>query len=253
MRSLTLNRSDTLLGKALRLPLRLIPKQQVMTVRGGLNKDLKWIAGSSTHGCWIGTYEHDKQDVVRKFIQPGMRVFDIGANAGFYTLAFSRLVGEHGHVWAFEPFAENACNLLRHVQLNALRNVTLFQVAVSDRVGVTGFQISESNSMGKIARDMGAYQVPTVALDDLVFERGVPAPELMKMDVEGAESLVLAGACRILAQSRPVLFIALHGDDQARQCGEILHSCGYDVYQLNGEKITGRISGDEVYALPATY
>jgi FkbM family methyltransferase len=222
-----------------------------MKVRSGLNKGLKWIAGSSTHGCWIGTYEQDKQAILQEFIQPGMNVFDIGANAGFYTLAFSRLTGSRGHVWAFEPLAENAFNILRHLQLNRIHNVTLLQAAASDKSGLIGFRIFESNSMGRISREIQEYQIPTISIDELVLVHGIPAPEVIKMDVEGAESLVLAGARQTLARARPIIFIALHGDDQARQCREILESSGYDIHLLSGEKVTGMpIRSDEIYAVP---
>jgi len=55
--------------------------------------------------------------VLARLVQPGMRAFDRGANAGFYSLAFSHLVGEHGRGWALEPFAENVVNVRRHVRI----------------------------------------------------------------------------------------------------------------------------------------
>ena len=136
--------TNSFVGSILRLPLRLIQKGSVVSVRKGINQGMKWVVGTSIHGCWIGTYELDKQSVVERFVKPGMTVFDIGANAGFYTLAFSRLVGDSGHIYAFEPFAENANNILKHVALNALSNVSLMQMAVSDRQGVVGFHIAAS-------------------------------------------------------------------------------------------------------------
>jgi hypothetical protein len=83
----------TLLGKVLRLPLRLLPKGMVVPILTGPAKGQKWIVGSSNHGCWLGTYELEKQAVLERFVKPGMTVYDIGAQAGFYSLFFSRLVG----------------------------------------------------------------------------------------------------------------------------------------------------------------
>lgn len=117
-RSLVTAPRDTLRGRLLRLPLRLLPRGMVVSVRSGINHGLHWIIGSSTHGCWLGTYETHKQDAVRRLARPGMTIFDVGANAGFYTMAFSRLVGAKGRVYAFEPFAENVANLLKHVAIN---------------------------------------------------------------------------------------------------------------------------------------
>lgn len=243
-------RPNSILGWCLRFPLRLIPKDTVLKVRSGLNQDMKWIVGSSVHGCWIGTYELEKQAALAGMITAGMTVFDIGANAGFYTLAFSRLVGDKGHVWAFEPYAGNALNILRHIKLNRLQNATLLQVAVVNRTGVTGFQVAQNNSMGVIASE-GVYRVPSVTIDDLIADKIVPFPEVIKIDVEGAESLVLDGARTLLSKQRTRLFVALHGDKQRRDCLEILEFFGYRTYLLDGSTFgVGQLDCDEIYAVP---
>jgi FkbM family methyltransferase len=211
---------------------------------------MKWIVGSSVHGCWLGTYELEKQAALEKIIRPGMTVFDIGANAGFYTLAFSRLVGDKGHVWAFEPYAENAFNILRHIKLNHIRNVTLLQAAVVKKTGVTGFRVAVNNSMGIVTKE-GMYRVPAVSIDDLLADHTVPIPQVIKIDVEGAESLVLDGARTLLGKQCTQLFIALHGDQQKKICREILESLGYRIYLLDSTPFgDGQFISDEIYAEP---
>ena len=243
---------DTVLGTLLRLPLRAIPKRMTVKVRSGVNRGMNWIVGSSIHGCWLGNYESEKQSVLQRYVKLGMTVFDIGANAGFYTLAFSRMVGKEGRVCAFEPLAENANNILRHMDLNELRNVTLLQTAVADRNGVLEFSIAKNNAMGFITGQAhGPYKVPAVSLDNLIDDGVVPAPDVIKMDVEGAESLVLRGARKFLNRKRATIFVALHGDDQKRQCIEILRSSGYEIHLLNGQSvITDEFAGDEIFATP---
>lgn len=242
---------NSILGKALRLPFKLIPKRAVVSVRAGLNRGMRWIVGTSIHGCWLGTYEFDKQETIKQFVKPGMKVLDIGANAGFYTLAFSRLVGEQGHVWAFEPLAENADNILRHVALNRLQNVTLLQTAVTNRNGMIGFQIAGNNSMGFISDSNVTYKVPTVSLDHLFADEVIPLPDVIKIDVEGAEALVLEGAKNLLTLRKVVLFIALHGEKQKQLCQEILRSIHYDIFYLDGTKIKGTLlESDEIIATP---
>src|SRR5215475_14063057 len=103
----------TLPGKLLRLPLRLLPKRMVVRIHRGRAKGLKWIVGSSTHGCWLGTYELEKHLALERYVKPGMVVYDVGAQAGFFTLIFSRLV-DGGQVIAFEPLPENLDHLLFH-------------------------------------------------------------------------------------------------------------------------------------------
>ncbi len=220
-------------------------------MRSGINRGMKWIVGSSIHGCWLGTYELEKQSIIKRFVRPGMTVFDIGANVGFYTLAFSRLVGEEGHVWAFEPLAENASNILRHVNLNKLDNVTFLQAAVSDRNGIVGFNIGESNSIGSISQANALYKIPTIALDRLIADGVIPIPDLIKMDVEGAESLVLSGAKELFSRKKTTLFIALHSDDQQRKCAEFLRSSGYEIHLLDGQTAVGELTSDEIYATPS--
>src|SRR5438128_664952 len=99
--------NNGLLGKALRLPLRLIPSQARMRVLQGGLKGKTWIAGSCTHGCWLGTYEFEKQILFQQVVTEGSVLYDLGANVGFYTLLASSLVGSRGHVYAFEPVPNN--------------------------------------------------------------------------------------------------------------------------------------------------
>lgn len=241
---------QTVLGSLLRLPLRLVPGNAVVRVQSGVNRGLRWVVGSSDHGCWLGHYEQDKQEAIRRFLSPGMHVFDIGANAGFYTLASARLVGPSGQVWAFEPYAENARNLLRHVELNALGNVSVVQAAVASGAGISGFSIARSNSMGSIS-DTSAYLVPTLSVDEFCRQRRIAAPDLMKIDVEGAEQQVLEGARGVLSEGRTVIFLALHGPEQERRCIASLDALGYRLAYLDGQEARDRpLRSDEIVALP---
>jgi len=240
----------TVLGTLLRAPLRLVPARTVVRVRGGINRGLRWVVGSSVHGCWLGHYEQDKQDAIQLLLRPGMRVFDVGANAGFYTLAAARRIGSAGHVWAFEPYAENARNLLRHVELNALDNVTVVQAAVAARAEITGFLIAKNNSMGSIG-GQSIYLVPTLSIDEFCRQQGVDAPHLMKIDVEGAELQVLEGARAILAQHRTVVLLSLHGQELEDGCIAFLEGMQYRICYLNGQEARGRpLRSEEIVATP---
>ena len=241
----------SLLGRLLRLPLRLVPKRAVVTVRSGLNKGLHWIAGSSVHGCWLGHYEQEKQALATRLVQPGMKVLDIGANAGFYTLAFSHLVGKSGHVWAFEPIAANACKLSNHLALNEITNVTLIQAGVASGAGIAAFDTDFGDSEWRMSNRPGTYLIPTVSLDALVETGILPVPDFIKMDVEGAEASVLAGAKGILENGKTSFMIALHANEQLNQCLSQLLECRYRIYRLDGMQLeSGCGFADEIYALP---
>lgn len=240
--------ADTLLGSLLRAPLKLIPHDHVMKVRAGLNRGASWIAGASVHGCWLGTYEAAKQQLIAKLVKPGMTVWDVGANAGFYTLAFSRLVGPRGRVYAFEPLAQNAGNLLRHLQLNDVRNVVLVQAAVGSTEGTVGFQTAASNSMGRLSPEARSYLVPCLTLDGFLERHPEAAPDLIKIDIEGGESGLLEGGGKFLRQRDPVIVLALHGAEQYRRCAELLASSGYLLFRLDGTPLQGGELTDEIYA-----
>lgn len=252
MRAFRLSRLSptSFLGALLRFPLRAIPKSAVVRIRSGVNKGSRWIVGSSIHGCWLGHYEFEKQAVIRKLVKPGMRVFDVGANAGFYTLAFARLVGEGGHVWAFEPLAENLQNLRRHVALNEVGNVTVVQAAVSERTGVARFATAQSNAMGRLAGD-GNFDVPTVSLDEFCVETGIDCPDLIKLDIEGGESAALKGASRVIAQGKATILLALHGREHEKNCLPLLRAGRYVLQYLDGKPAQDEPLGrDEIVAFP---
>lgn len=239
----------TLFGRFLRLPLRLLPSRLMVPVLSGSNRGMTWGVGTSTHGCWLGFYEKDKQKLIARLVKPGMRVFDIGANAGFYTLALSRLLGERGKVWAFEPLAENVVNLRMHVETNNCSNVVVIQGAVSDILGISGFNIGSNNSIGALGGSQ-AYLVPTVTLDGLLASGHVEAPDIVKMDVEGAESKVLAGAAGLLQLRKTVWVVALHGDDQREAVIAAFRAHGYRVFCLDGAEVGEDFVGDEIWATP---
>src|SRR5260370_34744466 len=89
--------------RALRAPLRLLPRRLAIRIRQGPAQGMNWIVGAGIHDHWLGTYERDKQSAIVRFAKAGMTFYDVGAHAGFYTLTFSRLTGAAGRVYAFEP------------------------------------------------------------------------------------------------------------------------------------------------------
>lgn len=251
LNKLTQFSNASVFGRLLRLPLRCVPAGLALPILSGINRGMSWITGSATHGSWLGTYETDKQACLASLLKPGMVFFDVGANAGFYTLAAARLVGETGRVFAFEPLAENVTNLRKHIQLNALRNTAIVQAAVADENTLSGFDVAPSKAMGALGVN-GDYWVPTVSLDHALAHFGFPGPDVIKLDVEGAESRVLKGAATLLAAGKAVWLIALHGDAQRSLCMEILSSYHYRLTHLNGDALSPHDRAvDEIVAFPA--
>jgi FkbM family methyltransferase len=202
----------------------------------GKLKGKKWIVGSSNHGCWLGSYEFDKQRLFERTIKQGSIVFDLGGHVGFYTLLSSELVGPSGKVFVFEPLPRNLFYLKEHLLLNHVNNVTVIEAAVSDKDGVVSFDEGPSSSMGHLYSN-GKLQVRTVVLDDLISNREIPAPDYMKIDIEGAEFLALSGAKTMLEDSHPTIFLATHGSVVHQECSHLLQSLGYQLQPIDGRNL----------------
>jgi FkbM family methyltransferase len=239
----------TVLGKLLRLPLRLLPPEMPVIILQGKLKGKKWIAGSYKHSCWLGCYEFYNQRFVTSVVKPGTVFFDLGANVGFYTLLASVLVGEKGQVFAFEPLPRNLNYLERHLRFNNVKNVTVIKAAVSDHSGKTifydmgeeggGGQISSAfnskdnaNNTGNQTPCKATLPIDLVQLDSLVLEGKLPEPDYMKIDVEGAEADVLMGSQTILKTKHPIIFLSTHNSEVHHRCLRILDNLGYKCEPL---------------------
>lgn len=236
----------TCIGRLLRWPLQYLPRDLAVPIVQGTLKGQKWIVGSSTHGCWLGSYEFEKQELFVKTILPSNVVFDIGANVGFYTILASRLVREHGYVCAFEPLPRNLDYLKKHIQLNQCKNVRVFPVAVGDNSGPGCFEEGGDSSTGRLSLSSSGMAVSVVSLDDL-FSRGeIPLPDCVKIDIEGAELQALLGA-RVMLQARhPIIFLATHGDNVHQQCCRYLADLGYQLTPITGNSLS---ETDEILAI----
>jgi FkbM family methyltransferase len=197
----------------------------------------RWLVESFINlGFWLGTYEHKKQSLFVRTVTEGAVVYDVGAHVGFYTLLASVMVGPTGTVVAFEPLPRNLYYLHRHLSLNRCENVKVVEAAVAEENGTTLFSEGAHSTTGHISLK-GNIAVQKVALDELVLSGSIPAPEFIKIDVEGAELAVLTGARETLAIFAPVIFLSTHGTDIHRQCCEFLESAGYQLHDIRGKSI----------------
>jgi FkbM family methyltransferase len=142
--------------------------------------------------------------LLRRLLRPGMRVVDVGANIGYYLLFLARAVGSEGALCCLEPEPENLAELERNLRHNRIGNARILPFAA----GSEDSEVSLHPGInGKVADDgSGSLTVPLRRLDS-VLDGPV---ELIKIDVEGYEGHVLAGAERLLREHHPVLFIEVH-------------------------------------------
>ncbi len=232
----------SLIGKILRWPLRFIPEDFRMPIWQGKLRGKTWIVGSGTHGYWLGSYESQKINLFQKFVHPGDVVYDIGAHAGYYTLLASKLTGPNGKVIAFEPQPRNLDFLKQHLRLNNISNVLVIEAAVYNRAGTTRFSDQNGSFVGHIS-EIGNLEVKSVCLDDLWKHADLPAPQVVKIDVEGAEYAVLTGGSDLFQTEHPVFFLATHGSEVNRQCEAWLQDAGYTWSIINDP--------NEIVALPS--
>ncbi|HEX5179675.1 MAG TPA: FkbM family methyltransferase [Gemmatimonadaceae bacterium] len=232
----------------LRLPLRLIPSEMPLRILQGPLRGYRWIAASSNHGCWLGSYEYAKQRLFARRVHVGDVVFDVGANVGFYTLLAAARVGETGRVIAFEPLPKNVQRIHQHLRLNRLENVQVMEAAVGARSGTARFQPHASNAMGKVSAN-GIVGVELVSLDVLTDSKSIPDPTLIKIDVEGAELDVLKGAARTLDRARPAILLATHGSVVHRACCDFLRAAGYSLAPSD-TSVASIDDTDEILATP---
>jgi FkbM family methyltransferase len=230
--------SGALLAKILRLPLSLVPRDaQVRVLRGPL-RGVKWIKGSGPNAYWFGTYEVARVRAFADLVTHGAVVYDVGANAGIYSLLASLRTGPAGHVYAFEPLEHNLQFLRRHISLNHLKNCTVLEEAVCNEVGTRRFRATASDScIGRLSPE-GELLVASTTLDGCIYgERSLRPPDIIKIDVEGAELEVLEGSRRALAEFHPTIFLEIHGTQLHADCRAFLSKQGYHIGEAYGQLI----------------
>jgi FkbM family methyltransferase len=179
---------------------------------------------------------------LEKVLSPGKVFVDVGANFGVYTLVASQLAGAAGKVIAIEPTAQSFATLRQNIALNRFANVRAFQVALTQKRGKAWLYhgwdpVGNSLGMDPLGGEEGE-EVQTESLDDLLEENSIDRVDAIKIDVEGAEELVLRGARRTLITSRPVVIFEFNPGCAARiglspgGARDFLQELGYEFVVL---------------------
>jgi FkbM family methyltransferase len=211
----------------------------------GVGAGLKFNAGFSNPAYALGTNELPVQEALARYLQPGQVFYDIGANVGFITVIGAKLVGQDGHVYAFEPVPENAAFVRKNVALNNFSNVTVFEQAVSQSSGRGELLLAHHSGGATLSADdvppdlKGSITVDLVTIDDLIIQQSFPPPDLVKVDVEGAEMKVFQGMVQTIGKFRPIIVYEIDdGNEQAfqrkqRECDTFLQNFGYKLTLLD--------------------
>lgn len=223
----------------------------------------EWIQQTIIDSC---TYEPNLGAVMTALLDPGSVFFDVGANIGYHTLGAA---ATGARVYAFEPVTRLRQRLAGNLRLNGLeRRVTVSNLALSNRSGSADFFLAKrrddgSHSLisGVEAQSVERITVQTVRLDDFVRAQADSRPSVVKIDVEGAEALVLDGASVLLSSETAPAIIIETADRLADQIQETASSVlarlfqrGFHVFQIpEAHGRLQRMTADQVSGNLANY
>jgi FkbM family methyltransferase len=193
-----------------------------------------------------GVHEPLTTELIKKEIKKGDIVLDIGANIGYYTLIFAKLVGEEGKVYAFEPDPANFALLKKNVKINGYQNVILVDKAVSNKNGKTKLYISEKSCglhrIYDIHDGRKFIEIESVRLDDY-FKNYNGRIDWIKIDIEGAEWAAIQGMPLLLEKNKNLkivtefapIFLKEYGI-QPEEYLKLLQKYGFRIYNINEDK-----------------
>jgi FkbM family methyltransferase len=195
-----------------------------------------------------GVTEAKVTEAIAAVVQPGWTCLDVGAHKGYFTLLLARVTGEAGRVISFEAHPDNAAATLRHVVVNGVaERVQVINKAVSDgkesEVLLYFGRDSSPFEWNIIGHDVlghateAALRVPCLALDD--YFTADERIDFVKMDIEGAEGMALAGMHRILEESHPVLLVEFHNQDVWDSRRELIPET-YTIYDISKGEVVSR-------------
>jgi FkbM family methyltransferase len=195
-------------------------------------------------------------------LQKGSLVLDVGANHGIVSLECALFVGRAGEVHAFEPAPGTYAHLLRHLKINNIDNVSVFNVAVGERTGSAKLRVYKkatgAATLSELDQDHVAdnvIEVKTVTLDQHCDAHGIRRVDLLKIDIEGHELFALRGARQILANKRVRAILFEVGEKTCRNAKvdprellDELQELGYSVFSI---KSSGH-AGERINQIPPT-
>lgn len=199
-----------------------------------------------SHLLNFGTWEFDETELVKKEIKKGDTVVDLGAHIGYYTLLFSKLVGDSGVVFAFEPDRENFDILSKNVKENNCFNVKLVNMGVLDKSGkALLYPRIDSNKGGHrmYPTDNAIFgnpvEVDAISLDDY-FKNYNGNINFIKIDIEGSEKTALNGMMGVLNKNKNIKILTESG---TKEYMELLKILGFEFYNTKKrERIVSSIN-----------
>ena len=182
-----------------------------------------------------GEFSEHEVKLFEAFCAPGNVIVDVGANIGTHTLAFSRLVGPTGRVFAYEPQRIVFQTLCANLALNSITNVECIQKGLGAEVGqvlIPDINYNQPGNFGGIAIDKftTGNKVEIVKLDALI---NLPRLNFIKIDVEGMEGNVISGALKVIHKFKPILYVENDRLDKSKALIKLIRSLDYRIFWHN--------------------
>jgi FkbM family methyltransferase len=173
-----------------------------------------FLYGSPAFKNFLKGNPHERGEVkfLELTVKEGMNVIDIGANIGITTVAVAKKIGRRGKLYSFEPVPEYFGILKENISSNGLKNVKVYELAVTNRAGKVDF--CQKGLSSGIVFEEGAkkFEVSTTNVDRFLMEEKIERIDLINMDCEGSELLVLKGAKETLCKNKVKIFCEVHHD-----------------------------------------
>ena len=179
-----------------------------------------------------GIYEQRFLDFLRRRINSGGVMLDVGANIGNHALYLADIFDE---VHCFEPSPKVADRLEENVGLNHARNIQIHRLGLGSSVGTVPFSTDENLALGKFlhGESKGAELLPVTTGDKWIADAGLQRFDYIKIDVEGFEDEVLLGLRETIRRFRPLVSFEYSGQSNDRPLFEAIRSvlAGYEIYE----------------------
>jgi len=197
---------------------------------------------------WTGDFEPAFQTALAAELKPGMTFFDLGANAGFYSLMARKLVGQEGKCVSVDPDPGNCSHMMDLKEINKIDNWVILQEAIAGEIGTAIFQTRDEGDpgghlitlrkfTGENPQGQNHREVKSTTPDALIDRHG--KPHVVKIDIEGAEwEAISQGSSRLLGEARPVILLEIHGNERAYLIREVFERHGYELLTLQGRPTT---------------
>jgi FkbM family methyltransferase len=201
-------------------------------------------APSDWEAAMLSNHEKSVLKLLPSLVKSGDIVYDVGANIGLFSICFAKLIGPNGKLYCIEANPVCVYFLRSNMELNHLTNFDILPIALLDAAKVCDFAVNYDNFNLGLTKDSVFFEmkaghritVEAQSLDELIGTYGFQKPDLVKIDIEGAEAIAIKGMTNTIVEHRPTMVIELHGKSAAHATLIALDQCYYRYQECSTQK-----------------